>query len=111
MMELRFDRFYRYDELVAILQGFAARRPELFALEAIGRSHEMKFTNKPGSGWPEKAMPRRLSSSAICGSTLTVVKCCGSLLPASEGKDPVIRIGPTTRSFTSPLSRRCLNSL
>jgi murein tripeptide amidase MpaA len=40
MSELRFDRFYRHAELVEILQGFARRRPELFAVEVIGRSHE-----------------------------------------------------------------------
>jgi murein tripeptide amidase MpaA len=39
-MALRFDRFYRHDELVAHLRGFAERHPELFAVEAIGRSHE-----------------------------------------------------------------------
>ena len=39
-MEQRFDRFYRYDELTRILKDLAERRPELFALEAIGRSHE-----------------------------------------------------------------------
>jgi len=40
MMEQRFDRFYRYDELTRILQGFAERAPHLFAVESIGRSHE-----------------------------------------------------------------------
>jgi murein tripeptide amidase MpaA len=39
-MELRFDRFYRHEELLALLQGFAARAPALFAVETIGRSHE-----------------------------------------------------------------------
>jgi murein tripeptide amidase MpaA len=40
MTQLRFDRFYRYDELVGLLRGFAARAPHLFAVESIGRSHE-----------------------------------------------------------------------
>src|SRR5258706_9004056 len=39
-LDLRFDRFYRYADLSAILQGFAARRPDLFSLAAIGKSHE-----------------------------------------------------------------------
>ena len=39
-MEQRFDRFYRYDDLTRILKDLAQRRPELFALESIGRSHE-----------------------------------------------------------------------
>ena len=36
----RFDRFYRYEELTGILRGLAERRPELFSLESIGKSHE-----------------------------------------------------------------------
>ncbi len=39
-MEQRFDRFYRYAELTEILRGFIARKPGLFALESIGKSHE-----------------------------------------------------------------------
>jgi murein tripeptide amidase MpaA len=39
-MDQRFDRFYRYDDLTRILKDLAERRPELFALESIGRSHE-----------------------------------------------------------------------
>ena len=40
MPEIRFDRFYRYEDLTAILQGWASSRPELFRLESIGRSFE-----------------------------------------------------------------------
>src|SRR5438046_2247894 len=39
-MALAFDRFYRYGELTAILKDFAARLPNLFALESVGKSHE-----------------------------------------------------------------------
>jgi murein tripeptide amidase MpaA len=39
-MHIPFDRFYRYAELTALLQGFAQRRPDLFAVESIGKSHE-----------------------------------------------------------------------
>ena len=39
-MEQRFDRFYRYPELTAILKGFAARNPGLFSVESIGKSFE-----------------------------------------------------------------------
>ncbi len=44
---------------------------------AVGNSHDRMFSNRPGSGSPENVMLRRLSSSAICGSTRTVVKCWG----------------------------------
>jgi murein tripeptide amidase MpaA len=39
-LELRFDRFPRYEELTAILGDFAARHPRLFQVESIGKSHE-----------------------------------------------------------------------
>ena len=39
-MPIAFDRFYRYDELTAILQGFARERPDLFSVQSIGKSHE-----------------------------------------------------------------------
>jgi murein tripeptide amidase MpaA len=38
--ELRFDRFYRYDELTEILKAWADERPDLYALESIGQSWE-----------------------------------------------------------------------
>jgi len=38
--DVRFDRFYRYDELTEILQGWAEERSELFRVESIGSSFE-----------------------------------------------------------------------
>ena len=40
MPDVAFDRFYRYDELTEILQGWAEERPELFRVESIGKSYE-----------------------------------------------------------------------
>ena len=40
MPDVAFDRFYRYDELTAILQGWAEERPELYRVESIGQSYE-----------------------------------------------------------------------
>ncbi len=39
-MQYDFDRFLRYDELVAWLQGVAETHPGLVSLETYGRSHE-----------------------------------------------------------------------
>ena len=38
--EVPLDRFLRYDELVELLHGLAAARPELMTLDELGRSHE-----------------------------------------------------------------------
>lgn len=40
MTTYEFDRFLRYDELVAWLDDLAARHPDLVAIESYGRSHE-----------------------------------------------------------------------
>src|ERR1700741_862744 len=39
-MEQRFDRFYRYPELTEILKALAQRKPGLFAIDSLGKSHE-----------------------------------------------------------------------
>lgn len=38
--ELTFDRWHRYDDLTALLQGWAEARPDLVEVTSAGRSHE-----------------------------------------------------------------------
>ncbi|WP_026369668.1 M14 family metallopeptidase [Kallotenue papyrolyticum] len=40
MPDLRFDTYYRYDDLTRILHAFAEEYPQLVRIESIGRSHE-----------------------------------------------------------------------
>jgi murein tripeptide amidase MpaA len=40
MPAIDFSRFYRYDELMALLRGFASEHPAYVALETLGTSHE-----------------------------------------------------------------------
>lgn len=40
MPDIRFDRYYRYEPLTALLQALAARHPELMRLDSIGKSFE-----------------------------------------------------------------------
>ena len=40
MPDVRFDRFYRYDELTEILRAWAEERSDLFRLDSIGSSYE-----------------------------------------------------------------------
>src|SRR5712692_9384651 len=40
MPDVRFDRFYRYDDLTRILSAFADEHPQLMRLESIGKSYE-----------------------------------------------------------------------
>jgi murein tripeptide amidase MpaA len=40
MPDVRFDTYYRYDDLTRILQAYAQEAPDLVRLESIGRSYE-----------------------------------------------------------------------
>ena len=40
MPDIRFDTYYRYDDLTRLLQEFAAEYPQLVRLESIGHSYE-----------------------------------------------------------------------
>ena len=40
MPEVRFDTYYRYEDLTRILQGYAKEYPQLVRLESIGQSYE-----------------------------------------------------------------------
>src|SRR6185295_9196414 len=40
MPNVRFDKFYRYNELTRLLKEYAKENPNLIRLESIGKSHE-----------------------------------------------------------------------
>ncbi len=61
MPKVRFDKFYRYDELTKILRAWAKEKPGLFKLSSIGKSYEGRdiwlasiTNNKTG---PDKEKP------------------------------------------------------
>ena len=40
MPKIRFDKFYRYNELTRLLKSYVKEYPDLIRLESIGKSHE-----------------------------------------------------------------------
>lgn len=60
MPQITFDRYYRYAELTALVQAFAAEYPDLVTLESIGKSYEgrdiwlLTVTNKASGAHDEK---------------------------------------------------------
>ncbi|MBD2500394.1 M14 family metallopeptidase [Anabaena azotica] len=40
MPDVRFDKYYRYEELTAIVHGYAQEFPQLIKIESIGKSYE-----------------------------------------------------------------------
>ena len=40
MVDIQFNRYYRYEELTRLLQDYVQRYPDLIHMESIGKSHE-----------------------------------------------------------------------
>jgi len=104
--EVRFDRFYRYDELTEILQRWAEERPELYRLESIGRSYENRdiwlctLTNVETG--PDLEKPAFLIEANI--HALEVTGCTAALhlidrLLSGHGEDEHVTRVLDTRAF------------
>jgi hypothetical protein len=96
-LELRFDRFYRHEELSAILKGFAQRKPALFSVESIGKSHEGRdipvVTVTNAATGPASQKPAFWIDGNIHAAELTASTACLYYLNALEqgyGTDPDI---------------------
>jgi murein tripeptide amidase MpaA len=74
----RLDGFHRYDELTRILKAFAERRPDLFEVMSIGRSHEGRdiwvvaatnHHNGPHAGKPALWIDGNIHAAELAAST------------------------------------------
>jgi hypothetical protein len=50
MPNVRFDTYYRYDDLTRILNEFVSENPELLKIESIGKSYEGRDVHQPKDG-------------------------------------------------------------
>ena len=106
MPTLSFDRFYRYDDLTALIHQFAAEHPQLARVESIGRSNEGRdiwlatVTNfatgvadeKPALWVDGNIHSVEVSASAACLHLLHV-------LTTQYGTDPDVTRVLDTRAF------------
>ena len=106
MPDVRFDRFYRYAELTAILKAFAAEYPSLATIESIGKSHEgrdiwlLTVTNQatgPAVDKPAFWVEGNVHATEVAAS----VACTYFLnhLVTRYGKDPDVTRALDTRAF------------
>jgi murein tripeptide amidase MpaA len=106
MPDVRFDRFYRYAELTAILKAFAAEHPSLATIESIGKSHEgrdiwlLTLTNQatgPAIDKPAFWVEGNVHATEVAAS----VACSYFLnhLVTQYGKDPDVTRALDTRAF------------
>lgn len=106
MTEVRFDTYYRYDDLVRILSRWAETRPELVRMEPIGKSYEgrdilvMRVTcYKTG---PDAEKPALWVDGNIHASELAGSMACLHLLHrllTNYGKDDEVTRCLETRAF------------
>ena len=106
MPKIRFNRFYRYNELTRFLKAYEKEYPNLIRLESIGKSHEgrdvwlITATNfKSGSDAEKPALwvDGNLHASEVTGSTAALY-LIHSLVTRYK-KDENVRRAMDTRAF------------
>ncbi len=106
MPEIRFDCFYRYDDLTAILQGWASEHSDLFRLESIGRSFEGReiwlctvtnFETGPPDEKPALWIEASIHATELTGTVAATYLL--NRLVTSHGSDPRVTMALDTRVF------------
>src|SRR5215831_5717571 len=106
MPSIRFDRFYRYQELSDLLHAFAAEHPQLVSIESIGRSHEGReiwlatVTNRESGAASEKPafwVDGNIHSTEVAASVAVVYFL--KYLIDGYGKDADVTRALDTRAF------------
>jgi murein tripeptide amidase MpaA len=106
MPDVRFDTYYRYDDLTRILQGYAEEYPQLVRLESIGQSHEgrnlwmLRVTNYETG--EDKDKPAFWVDGNIHASEVSPSTACLYLinkLVTEYGSDPDVTRCLDTRAF------------
>ena len=106
MPSIRFDRFYRYQELSELLRAFAAESPGLASIESIGRSHEgrdiwlLTVTNRATGEAADKPafwVDGNVHSTEVAASVAAVYLL--KYLLDGYGKDPEVTRALDTRAF------------
>jgi len=106
MPDVAFDRFYRYQELTDILNGWAEEHPQLFRVESIGKSYEGRdiwlTTITNAETGPDLEKPALLVEANI--HAIEVTGCTAALhlidkLLRGYGNDPKVTRCLDTRVF------------
>ncbi|MDQ1402200.1 MAG: hypothetical protein QOG03_516 [Actinomycetota bacterium] len=106
MPDVRFDRWYRYDELTTLLHAFADEHPDLVELESIGKSYEERdiwlLTITQRAGRPHTEKPALWVEASIHATELTGTAAALHLinrLVTGYGNDKKVTEALDTRCF------------
>lgn len=106
MPDVRFDRYYRHDELTRLLHAFAQEHPDLVALESIGTSFEgrhiwlVTVTNArtgPAAEKPALWLDGNIHASEVSASSLCLYHL--HTLVERYGRDDTVTHCLDTRAF------------
>ncbi len=106
MPAVKFNRFYRYDELTRILKAYAKEYPNLIRLESIGKSHEGRevwlvtatnFKSGPDAEKPAFWVDGNIHASEVTTSAAALY-LINSLVERYK-KDDTVRTAMDTRAF------------
>ena len=106
MPQVRFDKFYKYDELTSILNAWAGEQPELFKLSSIGKSYQGRdiwlatltnFATGPDDEKPALWIDANIHATEVTGCT-AALHLIDKLL-AEHGSDEKVTRALDTRAF------------
>ena len=106
MPKIRFDKFYRYDELTRLLKTYAKEYPDLIQLESIGKSYEGRdvwlitatnFRSGIDAEKPALWVDGNLHASEVTGSTAALYLI--HALVTQYGKNENVTRAMDTRAF------------
>lgn len=106
MPRVRFDKFYKYDELTKILKAWAKDKSRLFKLVSIGKSYEKRdiwlatvtnFATGPDDEKPAFWVEANIHASEVTGATAALHLI--NKLVSQYGKDKKVTRALDTRAF------------
>ena len=106
MPEIAFDRYYRYDELTALLNAYTDEYPDLVQISSIGKSYEgrdiwlLTITNSktgPAEEKPALWVDGNIHASEVSGSTACLYLI--NKLTTAYGKDDDVTRSLDTRAY------------
>jgi murein tripeptide amidase MpaA len=104
--DLRFDTYYRYDDLVRFLHAFAEERPDLVKIESIGKSFEgrdlwlatvTRFTTGPAEEKPALWVDGNIHATEVSATTACLYLL--NKLTTEDGKNADVTRALDTRAF------------
>lgn len=104
--DLRFDTYYRYDDLTRLLHAFAEERPDLIRVESIGKSYEgrdlwlatvTRFRTGPAEEKPAFWVDGNIHATEVSASSAALYLM--QALTTRDGADPEVTRVLDTRTF------------